>query len=100
MPEINGLEFARTISEKTLVVFTTAYSEYATDSYEVDAIDYLLKPIEPERFKKAVDKAFSYLSLLKDAEGDDIEPRTDFIFVKSERRFLKLIIMRSYSSKD
>jgi len=46
MPGVNGLEFARTIPSETLVIFITAYAEYALDSYEVDAIDYLVKPIE------------------------------------------------------
>lgn len=49
MPGITGIEFARTISKRTLVIFTTAYTEYALDSYEVDAIDYLIKPVEAER---------------------------------------------------
>lgn len=57
MPGITGIEFARTISKRTLVIFTTAYTEYALDSYEVDAIDYLIKPVEAERFQKAVEKA-------------------------------------------
>jgi len=51
MPGITGIEFARTISKRTLVIFTTAYTEYALDSYEVDAIDYLIKPAEAERFQ-------------------------------------------------
>jgi len=90
MPEINGIEFARTIPDKTLVIFTTAYSEYATDSYEVDAVDYLVKPIEAKRFRKAVDKAVQYLALLENAESEDIEPEDDFIFVKSDRRYFKV----------
>lgn len=90
MPEINGLEFARTIPDKTLVIFTTAYSEYATDSYELNAIDYLVKPIETGRFQKAVDKAFTYRSLLENADSEEIEPENDFIFVRSERRFFKV----------
>lgn len=90
MPEINGIEFARTIPDKTLVIFTTAYSEYAMDSYEVDAVDYLVKPIEPERFKKAVNKAIQYLALLENAESEDIESEDDFIFVKSDRRYFKV----------
>ena len=80
MPGITGIEFARTISKKTLVIFTTAYTEYALDSYEVDAIDYLIKPVEAERFQKAVDKALSYHSLLL---------KKDF-FVKAERRYFKV----------
>lgn len=92
MPEINGLEFSRTIPKETLVIFTTAYSEYALDSYEVDAIDYLVKPIEPERFQKAVDKAIAYHILLTNAEEEENEKRagSDFIFVKSERRYFKV----------
>ena len=62
MPGITGIEFAHTVSKRTLIIFTTAYTEYALDSYEVDAIDYLVKPIETERFQKAVQKALSYHS--------------------------------------
>jgi DNA-binding LytR/AlgR family response regulator len=90
MPGINGIEFARSIPKQTLVIFTTAYSEYALDSYEVDAIDYLVKPIEWERFRKAVDKAMSYHSLLVNEAKEEIEADNDFIFVKSERRYFKV----------
>ena len=90
MPEINGIDFARNIPKNTLVIFTTAYSEYALDSYDVDAVDYLVKPIETERFEKAVRKAITYHSLLMDAENGEIEANTDFIFVKSKRRYFKV----------
>lgn len=92
MPGITGIEFARTISKKTLVIFTTAYTEYALDSYEVDAIDYLIKPVESERFQKAVDKALSYHSLLLKEEKEAIETvvTADYFFVKAERRYFKV----------
>ena len=64
MPGTNGLELAKILPEQTLVIFTTAYSQYALESYEVDALDYLVKPITPERFKRAVAKAESYHQLL------------------------------------
>ena len=91
MPGITGIEFARTISKKTLVIFTTAYTEYALDSYEVDAIDYLIKPVEAERFQKAVDKALSYHSLLLKEEKEAIETivAAEYFFVKAERRYFK-----------
>ena len=74
MPGINGIEFARTIPKETFVIFTTAYSEFATDSYEVDAIDYLIKPVKLERFQKAVEKAHTYAKLLKaDYANNNIE---------------------------
>lgn len=91
MPYINGIDFAKTIPRNTLVIFTTAYSEYALDGFEVDAIDYLVKPIEMNRFKKAIDKAFSYYSLLLNEDKDNVENTgDDFIFVKSERRYQKV----------
>ncbi|MDR1403514.1 MAG: response regulator, partial [Tannerellaceae bacterium] len=91
MPGINGIEFARSIPKHTLIIFTTAYSEYALDSYEVDAIDYLVKPIDPAKFRKAVDKAITYHSLLLDEEKKSVENEADeCIFVKSDRRFFKV----------
>lgn len=91
MPGITGIEFARTIPKKTLIIFTTAYSEYALDSYEVDAIDYLIKPVDPQRFKKAAEKALSYHSLLMQDEKENIEPVADeYFFVKSDRKYFKV----------
>ena len=89
MPGITGIEFARTISKRTLVIFTTAYTEYALDSYEVDAIDYLIKPVEAERFQKAVEKAQSYHSLLLQEEKETIVA-AEYFFVKAERRYFKV----------
>ena len=57
MPEISGMQLFKSLSNPPLVIFTTAYSEYAVKSYELDAVDYLLKPIEFERFLKAAIKA-------------------------------------------
>jgi len=91
MPGINGIEFARTIPKHTLIIFTTAYSEYALDSYEVDAVDYLVKPIEQAKFRKAVDKAITYHSLLMEEDKKSIGTVEDeSIFVKSDRRFFKV----------
>jgi DNA-binding LytR/AlgR family response regulator len=91
MPGVNGIDFARSIPKHTLIIFTTAYSEYALDSYEVDAIDYLVKPIDPAKFRKAVDKAITYYSLLLDEEKKNVEEVADeCIFVKSDRKFFKV----------
>lgn len=89
MPGLTGMEFARQIPHDTLVIFTTAYSEYAVESYQVDAVDYLLKPIDPERFDRAVNKASEYHTLLiKEAKDADIaKPDTDFIIIKADRRY-------------
>ena len=91
MPGITGIEFARAIPRRTLVIFTTAYTEYALDSYEVDAIDYLVKPVEAKRFQKAVKKAMIYHALLLQEEKENIEPvDNEFFFVKSDRRYFKV----------
>ena len=93
MPGINGIEFAKTISANTLVIFTTAFAEFALDSYEVDAVDYLVKPIKPERFEKAVEKAVSYHTMLlsgEDEKNSITQVEKDYIFVKSDRRFFRV----------
>ncbi len=92
MPGINGIEFAKTIPKETFVIFTTAFSEFATDSYEVDAIDYLIKPVKLERFQKGVEKAQSYSKLLKaDYTNNNIENITDdYFFVKADRKIFKV----------
>lgn len=92
MPGLNGMEFAKYLPQTTLVIFTTAFSEYALDSYEVDAVDYLVKPIKLQRFEKAVGKAISYHTMLlseeKNANIEQVE--SEFIFIKSDRRSFKV----------
>ncbi|NDV66462.1 LytTR family DNA-binding domain-containing protein [Bacteroides sp. 224] len=93
MPKMTGLEFARSLSDRTLVIFTTAYTEYAAESYDIDVIDYLVKPIELPRFQKAVNKAISYHSLLLEGgdKKDNIETiEDDFLFIKCDRKFFKV----------
>jgi DNA-binding LytR/AlgR family response regulator len=92
MPGTNGLEFSGTIPKETLVVFTTAFSEFAADSYEVDAVDYLIKPVKFERFQKAVEKVRSYSELMKiknDVPNIEIAA-DDYLFVKADRKMFKL----------
>ncbi|MCC8035700.1 MAG: LytTR family DNA-binding domain-containing protein [Rikenellaceae bacterium] len=91
MPGVTGIEFARTIPRTTLVVFCTAYGEYALESYEVDAVDYLVKPVSYEKFEKAANKAIAYHELLTGDEKQSFsEGREDFILVKSDKRFYKI----------
>lgn len=93
MPGTSGLDFARTISAETLVIFTTAYADFALDSYEVDAIDYLIKPIRSERFQKAVAKALSYHDLLAAgaaAAPPSATPTEEYFFIKADRKFFKI----------
>ena len=76
MPQLSGISLSKILPEKTKIIFTTAYSEYAVESYEVNAVDYLLKPISLERFSKAIQKVFGK------PEKTRNEP-SDVIYVKS-----------------
>ncbi len=88
MPELNGLEFSRTLSKKQKVIFTTAFEKYAIEGYKVDAIDYLLKPFNYEEFLKAANKARDWFQMY-DAGSSKVEPATS-IFVKSEYKLIKI----------
>jgi DNA-binding LytR/AlgR family response regulator len=91
MPGMNGIEFAKTIGYKTLVIFTTAYTEYALDSYEVDAIDYLVKPVSLPRFQRAVTKAKNYIELLSEEVKNRLETvKDDYIFIKADRKIIRI----------
>ena len=92
MPGIDGLSFAAGIPKTTLVIFTTAFAAFALDSYEVDAVDYLVKPIEGKRFEKAVEKAIGYHAMLLSEERNmQVEQgEEEFIFIRSDRRFFKV----------
>jgi len=79
MPDINGMQLLQTLSPRPLVIFTTAYSQYAVESYELSALDYLLKPVTFERFLLAINKAAAALSS-RNAAGMD-EGAT--VFIKS-----------------
>lgn len=87
MPRISGLQFLKRCNVKPLVILTTAYPEYALEGYELDVIDYLLKPISFDRFLKAVKKANDYAGL---KERKDAEASNSFLFVKSEKRIEKI----------
>jgi DNA-binding LytR/AlgR family response regulator len=77
MPDISGIDFMNSLNKKPMVIFTTAYSEHAVTSFELDAIDYLLKPFSLSRFVKGCNKAYE-LFQLRNKSGS-----TDFIFLKT-----------------
>ncbi|MCI5056599.1 MAG: response regulator transcription factor [Flavobacteriales bacterium] len=84
MPDLSGLDFLKTLSEPPHVIFTTAYSEYALESYSLDVIDYLLKPIDFARFFKSIEKVASRMSLKSNVQNEIVEP----LNVKSEREYM------------
>ena len=96
MPELSGLDFLKLLPRKPAVVFTTAYSEYALDAFEQDAVDYLVKPIEFDRFFKSVNKALRYTGKLSDNELKDYRnperAQQDELYIKSDQRIVKIRI--------
>jgi DNA-binding LytR/AlgR family response regulator len=88
MPHINGIQLLKSLDKPPMVIFSTAFNEYAVEGFELEAIDYLLKPFDIKRFQKAVKKADELFSLKKAAE-----PQTEpFIFVKADYQMLKINI--------
>lgn len=85
MPRLSGIDFLKSIKEPPLVIFTTAFPQYALESYELSVLDYLVKPISVERFKKATQKALDYFSLK--------HPQTlpDYFFIKCNQQLEKIL---------
>ena len=98
MPELNGLEFSQIVTPETRIIFTTAFDQYALDSYKVNALDYLLKPINYPDFLQAANKALQWYELLRKSpvegstnyssteSGDEIES----IFIKTEYKLVQV----------
>jgi two-component system LytT family response regulator len=91
MPEISGLQFAKTIDKNTKLIFTTAYREYAIDGFDLQAVDYLLKPISLERLIKAINKFLGESIPLEHVSDKEIQAEnSDFMFVRSDRKMIKI----------
>lgn len=94
MPELLGTEFVQSLCNPPKIIFTTAFKEYALDGFELDAVDYLLKPVRFERFLKAVNKAFPKENQEQDDELLSREKKTgtDFIYLRVDRKLVKIIL--------
>ncbi len=93
MPDLTGIDFLRALEKPPYTIFTTAYSEYALQGYELNVVDYVLKPVRFDRFFKAVSKV---LALLKEKEQAEIVPEagkatSDYLFVKSDYKAVKVL---------
>lgn len=97
MPELNGMEFSRILEADTRIIFTTAFSQYALDSYKVNALDYLLKPISYPDFLKSANKALQWYELLRNSTAEpSVAPpaqeknEIESIFVKTEYKLMQI----------
>jgi DNA-binding LytR/AlgR family response regulator len=96
MPELSGLEFSRIVADDARIVFTTAFGRYALDSYKVNALDYLLKPINYPDFLQSANKALQWYELLHRQEAKNAAPlppcvvEAETIFIKSEYKLIQI----------
>jgi DNA-binding LytR/AlgR family response regulator len=89
MPKITGLDFFKTLSQPPPVIFTTAYPQYALDGFDLNALDYLVKPISFDRFLKAALKAKEYYEI-REKNVQEIESAADHFFIKADGKLVKL----------
>ena len=102
MPDLNGLSFVRSLVRQPLIVFTTAYSEYAIEGYKVDAVDYLLKPFGLDDFQRAANKVLRQYELIHGTSSQSKEPSAeptpkdedDILFVKTDYKVVRLSISK------
>jgi DNA-binding LytR/AlgR family response regulator len=92
MPQMNGLDFLKTLTVKPLVIITTAYRDYAVESFDLDVLDYLVKPIPFGRFVKATNKITNRFSKLNDKSNEIILNNEPFIFLKVDKKLVKIML--------
>jgi len=91
MPGVSGIEFARSIIDNgCVVVFTTAHQEYAPEAFEIEALDFLLKPISPDRLAKTIKRIEEYFELRSSVQKENTELSEGSVFVKSDGKLLKV----------
>lgn len=96
MPQLTGTEFAKALHQRPKIIFTTAFKEYALDGFELDAVDYLLKPIRFDRFLRAITKAYPQRSGELNAATNPLpvnrKTNSGFIYLKSDRKMVKVML--------
>lgn len=95
LPQLNGIEFLKTLKNSPRIIFTTAYTQYALEGYEFDVVDYLLKPIRFDRFLKAVNKAFPIQNSKQVAEpvlNINDKEKESFVYFRADRKMIKIFL--------
>jgi len=96
MPQLSGTEFVRSLRNVPKIIFTTAHKEFAHEGFELDVIDYLLKPIRFDRFLRAVNKAFPQklqeVEVVNSIATEENKPATSFIYLRVDRKMIKVLL--------
>jgi DNA-binding LytR/AlgR family response regulator len=92
MPKMTGIDYLKTLQQPPPVIFTTAYAEYALEAFELNALDYLVKPISFDRFYKAVLKAKEYYEVRAKNETEKATSSSDYFFIKADNKLVKIIL--------
>jgi len=90
MPDFNGMEFVKSLTDRPYIVFTTAYSEYAVEGFQVEAVDYLLKPISFSNLLKAANKVKELVDLKSMVPTETVKSTANHLFVKSEYKLVRI----------
>ena len=88
MPSINGIDFYKSLDKNVMVIFTTAFPEYAVDGFELNAVDYLMKPFSFERFTQSVNKAKEYFNFLNSSSAGTAQ---NHFFIRADYKLIKVI---------
>ncbi|PKQ62673.1 DNA-binding response regulator [Labilibaculum manganireducens] len=91
MPDLNGMDMAKSLDNRPKIIFTTAYSEYAIDGFKVNALDYILKPLDYTTFLKSALKAQMHLDHIS-SKTEDLNANSDHLFIKSEYKIIRIEI--------
>jgi DNA-binding LytR/AlgR family response regulator len=92
MPKLSGISLVKTLQQSPKVIFTTAHKEYAVEAFEIDAVDYLLKPVSFERFVKAVNKVLYHASPVSEDEEPEVNSTNGFLYFRADRKMVKVFL--------
>jgi len=92
MPGLTGLQFIKSLAKMPMVIFITAYENYAVEGFELDAVDYLLKPVPFDRFLRACNKAMQQFQLLQQPQATTAPANSEYLFVSSDYSLLKVVV--------
>lgn len=92
MPQLNGNDFLKILKNSPKVIFTTAYQEYALEGYELDVVDYLMKPIPFDRFLKAVNKSFQLVGAKTEMPLAEEKKNDSFVYFRADRKMIKVML--------